>query len=348
MTRHVFADVVEAQRIPTLLRLDANLYALTYRLMKMVPARHILRRAEESGLLAPDTTVVETTSGTFGLALAMQCAISGHALVLVSDPVIDARLRRQLEYLGAGVDIVREPGANGGYQATRLARVAEIGEALPNTFCPRQYTNPDNPASYATIAELLADQLGQVDCLVGPVGSGGSMCGTTRSLRQANPDLVSIGIDTHRSVLFGQPDGHRVLRGLGNSLLPGNLDHTQFDEVHWLGAADTFTATRWLHRSRALFMGPTSGASYLVGSWWAARHPDALTVVVLPDEGHRYLDTVYDDDWLAAHGWSGHELPARPRLVTDPAAADGEWCRLLWGRRSLADVTAPSLAGAPR
>jgi cysteine synthase len=104
-----FTDVVEAQRIPTLVRLDTNFYALAYRLMKMVPARHILRQARVSGDLGPGTTVVETTSGTFGLALAMQCALDNQPLILVSDPVIDSRLRRKLEDLGAAVDIVRDP-----------------------------------------------------------------------------------------------------------------------------------------------------------------------------------------------------------------------------------------------
>jgi cysteine synthase len=337
MSAGVFADVVETQRIPTLIRLAPNLYALAYRLMKMVPARYILRRAEESNRLDRDTVVVETTSGTFGLALAMQCAIDGRPLILVSDPVIDERLRRQLEDLGAAVEIVRHQAPVGGYQATRLAKLAEIQTALPNTFCPRQYSNPDNPASYAMIAELLTHRLGQVDCLIGPVGSGGSMCGTTRYLRQSNPDLVSIAIDAHRSVLFGQPDGHRALRGLGNSLRPDNLDHTQFDEVHWVTAAGVFHATRRLHRTHALFMGPTSGASYLVGSWWAGHHPGALTVIVLPDEGHRYNDTVYDDAWLATHG---REPRPSPRTVSEPREADESWCRLSWRRRSLADVTA--------
>jgi cysteine synthase A len=337
MSAGVFADVVETQRVPTLIRLAPNLYALTYRLMKMVPARHILRRAKESGRLDRDTTVVETTSGTFGLALAMQCAIDSRPLILVSDPVIDAPLRRQLEDLGAVVDIVRHQAAVGGYQATRLARLAEIRAELPNTFCPEQYSNPDNPASYAMIAELLADRLGQIDCLVGPVGSGGSMCGTTRHLRQSNPGLVSVGVDAHRSVLFGQPDGPRVLRGLGNSLPPGNLDHTQFDEVHWVTEADVFHATRRLHQDHALFMGPTSGASYLVGSWWAGGHPDALTVIVLPDEGYRYHDTVYDDAWLARYALMSRPSP---RTVREPLEADQSWCRLAWRRRSLADVTA--------
>lgn len=333
-----FGDVVEAYRIPTVVRLADNLYGLAYRLMKMVPARHIMRQATERGLLEPGTTVVETTSGTFGLALAMECAITGHPLVLVSDPVIDAPLRRRLEDLGATVDIVHERAPGGGYQATRLARVAELLAGLPSAFCPEQYSNPANPASYALVADLLAEQLGQVDCLVGPVGSGGSMCGTASALREAFPDLTAIGVDTHRSVLFGQPDGHRVLRGLGNSLVPANLDHRQFDEVHWMDAGQAYAATRMLHRKHALFMGPTSGASYLAGAWWAARNPDALTVVVLPDEGYRYLDTVYDDTWLAAGGWSGADFAGRPVTVDSTAEATEGWRRMHWGRRALAEV----------
>lgn len=343
---NAIADVVEAHRIPTLVRLVPNLYALVYRLMKMLPARHILREARRAGTLSVGTTVVETTSGTFGLALAMQCALDEQPLILVGDPVIDARLHRQLNDLGARVDIVREPAARGGFQAPRLARVAEIRRSVADTFCPEQYANPANPDSYAVIADLLADRLGQVDCLVGPVGSGGSMCGTTRYLRSRHPDLVSIGVDANRSVLFGQDDGARILRGLGNSLLPRNLDHTQFDEVHWLGAAEAYSATRALHRAHALFMGPTSGASYLVGSWWAKRHPDALTVVVLPDEGYRYQDTVYDDAWLAAHGLTAEQASTAPRDVAAPDEGTESWCRFAWRRRALAEVCGGALAEA--
>lgn len=344
-----FADVVEAQRIPTLVRLTDNLYAVVFRLMKLVPARHILRQAESSGLLTADTTVVETTSGTFGLALAMQCALSGHRLVLVSDPVIDARLHRQLTHLGATVDIVQHPAEHGGFQASRLARVEEIRAGLPASFCPEQYSNPEQPMSYALVADLLWERLGQVDCLIGPVGSGGSMCGTARHLRQACPDLTAVGVDAHLSVLFGQPDGHRMLRGLGNSMMPANLDHTEFDEVHWLDTATAYAATRDLYRSRALFMGPTSGASYFVGSWWAARHPDAVTVVMLPDEGYRYVDTVYDDVWLAANGLGDPTAQREPTVVTDPRPAGAGWSRMGWARRTLAEATGsgdPLPAGA--
>jgi cysteine synthase len=338
MTADSFADVVEAHRIPTIVRLADNLYALVYRLMKLVPARHILRRAREKGLLDRDVTVVETTSGTFGLALAMECAIQELPLILVSDPVMDVRLQRQLRDLGSTIDIVHEYSPNGGYQATRLARVAEIQAELAATYCPEQYSNPGNPESYAFVADLVSEGLGQIDCVVGPVGSGGSMCGTARHLRAANADLTCVGIDTHGSVLFGQQDAKRALRGLGNSLLPPNLEHEVFDEVHWLDAPGTFQATRRLHREHALFMGPTSGASYLVGSWWAGRHRDALTLIVLPDEGYRYHDTVYDDDWMAANASQSGARRHEPRTVVAPREADDGWCRIAWGRRSLRSV----------
>lgn len=89
--------------------------------------------------------------------------------------------------------------------------------------------------------------------MIGTVGSGGSMSGLSRLLRLTNPDLKSIGIDTPASVVFGQPDGPRTLRGLGNSLMPKNVDHSQFDEVHWVTATEAYQATRELHRNHALF-----------------------------------------------------------------------------------------------
>jgi cysteine synthase len=333
-------DATEAYQLPRLVRLAPNLYGAAFSLMKLVPARYILRKAERDGRLGPATTVVETTSGTFGLALAMQAAQMGRPLVLVSDPVIDERLARRLADLGAEVD--RVPAATGalpgGYQASRLARLAQRRAALPDSFCPEQYTNPDNPRSYAAVAELLLESLGQVDCLVGPVGSGGSLCGTAGYLRTVLPECRAIAVDTHGSVLFGHPDAHRELRGLGMSIRPGNLDHRVADEVHWCAAGPAYAATRELHRRHALFQGPTSGAAYLVARWWAAANPAALTVVMLPDEGHRYLDTVYEDGWLA--GRAG-PVPAGPVPVDGPGDAAGPWDRFAWGRRSYDEVLAP-------
>lgn len=346
-----FEEATEAYQLPRLIRLAPNLHAASFSLMKLVPARFILRRALADGQLEPGTVIVETTSGTFGLALAMQAAQLDRRLVLVSDPVIDERLYRRLVDLGAAVDRVPAAAATGpgGYQAARLRRLAEVRAGLPASFCPEQYTNPDNPRSYAAVAELLLESLGQVDCLVGPVGSGGSMCGTSTYLRTVLPECRAIGVDTHGSVLFGHPDGPRELRGLGMSLMPANLDHRVFDDVHWCSAAAAYAATRQLHRRHALFMGPTSGAAYLVARWWAAANPAAVTVVMLPDEGYRYLDTVYDDGWLAAAGHRDPRPPDEPAVLDSPvpdspASEAGPWTAYGWARRSYAEVMA---AGDP-
>ncbi len=335
----VFQEITEAQMMPRVVRLGRNLYGAVFTLMKLLPARTILRNALQRGELGPDTVVVETTSGTFGLGLAMQAALLKRDLVLVSDPAIDVHLHRRLSDLGARVEVCTSPAPVGGFQEARLRRLAEIRAEHPDTFCPEQYSNPDNPRSYAVVAELLGKALGQVDAVVGPVGSGGSMCGTVGTLRESTPHTRAIGVDTHNSVLFGQSDGPRPLRGLGNSLWPRNLDHTAFDEVHWCTAAEAFLATRQLHAQHALFQGPTSGAAYLAARWWAESHPDELCVVMLPDEGYRYQTTVYDDRWLADNGFVLSALPSEPLEVARPGSAGDRWTRMAWRRRSYLEVT---------
>jgi cysteine synthase A len=330
--------IVDALALPRVVQLEDRLYAACFPLMKLLPARLILERAREEGRIRPGSVIIETTSGTFGLALAMLCALDRYRLILVSDPAIDAPLKRRLEDLGTQVEIVSEPAAVGGYQRARLDRMAEVQRAFPEHFCPSQYANPLNPGGYALLAEFLADAVGHIDCLVGTVGSGGSMCGTSRHLRRFNPGLWVVGVDTHGSVLFGQPDAKRLLRGLGNSLMPPNLKHTLFDEVHWVTAAEAFRATRVLHRSSALFMGGTSGAAYLAARWQARSRPETRVVVLFPDEGYRYQETIYNDEWLRENGVWLEELPDEPSLVRHPSEVSGGWSQMTWGRRSYEQV----------
>ena len=160
VTTATYPSITEAQMIPRLVRLGPNLYGAVFTLMKLLPAHYILQSADRRGELGDDTVVVETTSGTFGLALAMQCALMERELILVSDPAIDPNLYRRLTDLGARVEICHEPAAVGGFQEARLRRLAEIRAELPDTFCPEQYSNPDNPRSYGVVAEMLH----RIDC----------------------------------------------------------------------------------------------------------------------------------------------------------------------------------------
>lgn len=342
----IYHSSAEAFELPRVVALGPNLYAAAFVLMKLLPARVILDRARDEGLIGPESLVVETTSGTFGLALATVSVMGGYRLIIVSDPVIDEALRRRLEDLGARVEIVDEPAPVGGYQRARLDRLAQIQKEHPGSFCPSQYDNPNNPMAYERLAEFLVEVVGEVDCLIGAVGSGGSMCGTSAFLRSYNPDLHSIGIDTHGSVLFGQPDRKRLLRGLGNSLMPKNLDHSVFDEIHWVTAAEAFHATRALHQSHGLFMGGTSGAAFLVAAWWARENPDARVVVLLPDEGYRYTDTIYNDSWLHSQGLMLSEPAPEPALVEHPHDADQAWSRMHWKRRTYEEVMGSSFEPA--
>lgn len=312
--------------------------------MKLLPARFCLDRARDAGLLRPGTPIIETTSGTFGLALAILSALRGYRLILVSDPAIDGPLKRRLEDLGTQVEIVRQPAAVGGLQRARLDRLAQLQAEHPAHFWPSQYHNPHNPGAYGPLAELLLETIGRIDCVVGTVGSGGSMCGTARYIRLLFSDLRAIGVDTHGSVLFGQPDRKRLLRGLGNSIMPTNLDHSIFDEVHWVSAAEAFLATRILHRVHGLYMGGTSGAAYLVARWWAQQHPDARVVVLFPDEGYRYQETIYNDEWLHRQGIWLSELPVEPQSVAHPADAGPQWSSIQWNRRTYEQVLNGSLS----
>jgi cysteine synthase A len=331
-------SVVDAVELPRLIQLDENLFAACFFLMKLLPAKFILDRARDAGMIQPGSTVIETTSGTFGLALAIYCALNQYRLILVGDPAIDEGLKRRLEDLGARVEIVTQPAIAGGFQRSRLDRMAQLQAENPGHFCPSQYDNPHNPGAYAPLAELLVESLGSIDCLVGSVGSGGSTCGTSKYLRLLLPHLQTIGVDTHGSVLFGQADRKRMLRGLGNSLMPGNVTHTVFDEIHWVSAAEAFRATRLLYQTKALYMGGTSGAAYMVANWWAKRHPERRVVVLFPDEGYRYEHTIYNDQWLRANDLWLPTLPTEPRLVTDPRAAGPNWSNIIWNRRTYQQV----------
>ncbi|RJE87222.1 PLP-dependent cysteine synthase family protein [Paracoccus onubensis] len=326
-------DFLTAYELPRPARLASNLYAACFPLMKLLPARYILERAKADGKLLRCGKVAETTSGTLGLALAMLSATEGFKLTLISaTSLMDEPLMSRLRNLGTHIEIIEDPVGSGA-QRERLTRLQAILEEQPDTFWPRQYDNPDNRLAYGKLAEWITRAFGQVDCLVGCVGSGGSLCGTGEFLRDLFPDLILIAVDTHHSVLFGHEPGPRLLRGLGNSLLPANLHHDLIDEVHWVGALPAFASTLQLYREHALFMGPTSGAATLVANWYARAHPDAKIVVILPDEGHRYQHTIHDRAWLAQQeGWPVRLPDAPVTLERITERSESEWTRFAWAR----------------
>lgn len=324
---------------PRIVPLSANLHAAQFRLMKLLPARFMLDRAEARGLLKRGSHIVETSSGTFALALAMLSVERGYTLTIVSaTSLMDACFKARLEQLDASVILVEDENRTGN-QGGRLAALHRVPDSRPDAFWPQQYDNPDNPAAYSRLAEILVEKIGRIDCLVGCVGSGGSLCGTATYLRRLFPGLRAIAVDTHNSVLFGHQAGPRLLRGLGNSIVPKNLDHALIDEVHWVGAFQAFAATRDLYRHQAMFVGPTSGAAHLVADWFTRTHPNQTVAVILPDEGYRYQSTVYSDDWLESlEGWPSVRITAPSKILHIAPASEDAWTQFEWSRRLLQNV----------
>ncbi|MGW5387520.1 PLP-dependent cysteine synthase family protein [Nocardia sp. NPDC003963] len=287
--------------------------------MKDRPALHMVRQAEIRGDLAPGARIIESSSGTLGLGLALAGIVTGHPTTVVTDPGLEPIVSRMLAAYGAQVDLVTEPHPAGGWQQARRDRVEELLAGEPGSWCPDQYTNPDNVAGYESLALELMNQVGGVDVLVCAVGTGGHSAGVARVLRRFQPEMKLIGVDTIGSTIFGQPAQPRLMRGLGSSIYPANVDYGAFDEVHWVGPADAVWACRALASTHYASGGWSVGAAALVAGWVARTHEAGSRIAaVFPDGPHRYFDTVYNDTYCAEHGLLDAEPPLDPEVVDHP------------------------------
>ncbi|WP_236725948.1 PLP-dependent cysteine synthase family protein, partial [Mycobacterium avium] len=264
--------------------------------MKDRPALHMVEAARARGELTPGARIVESTSGSLGLGLALAGQAYGHPVTVVTDTGMEPIVRHMLAAYGAQVDLVTEPHPIGGWQQARKDRVAQVLADHPGSWCPDQYSNPDNITGYRSLALELLDQLGNVDVLVCSVGTGGHSAGVARVLRQFNPDMKLIGVDTIGSTIFGQPATTRLMRGLGSSIHPANIDYHAFNEVHWVAPHEAVWAARTLAASQFASGGWSVGAVALVAGWAARTYPkDTRIAAVFPDGPQRYFDTIYND-----------------------------------------------------
>lgn len=299
-----------------------NLFAMKDRV-----ARNMILEAKRTGALRDGAPIIESSSGTMALGVGLVGTALGHDVHIVTDPRIDEVTLAKLRALGCQVHVV-EAMSEHGWQSARLELLDRLLADLPGAFWPQQYSNPDNPGAYRLLADEILGDLGPIDVLVGSVGSGGSLCGTARALRDTLPDLTVVGVDAVGSVLFGQPDlPGRLQSGLGNSLLPKNLDRRLIDEVHWLNDAEAFESTRALAREQQIFGGNTSGSVYRVLCDLAARaEPGTRIVGILPDRGDRYVDTVYSDPYWTEQGLHELDTASGPRAVEPGRVVQG-WSR---------------------
>ncbi|MFC5474557.1 2,3-diaminopropionate biosynthesis protein SbnA [Paraherbaspirillum soli] len=266
------------------------------------PARYIVERGLADGSIPAHAHIVESSSGNLAIALAMVCRIHGLSFTAVVDPKISPTNLNIIRCYGGQVDIVTEKDSQGGYLETRIKRVKHLLHELPGSVWINQYANERNWQShYHGEGEEILRQLDRpADYLVLGVSTSGTLHGVTRRLRQAWPDLKTVAVDAVGSVLFGTPPTPRDLPGIGASRVPELLQRDEITQVIHIDDYQSAIGCRQLVEREGIFAGGSSGSVIAAIQRLSAELPrPARILTILPDRGDRYLDTVYDDDWLA-------------------------------------------------
>lgn len=270
--------------------------------MKDRPARHIIEAGLANGDIPPGAHLIESSSGNFGIALAIAARLHGLTFTCVVDPKTTTANIQIMRQLGARVEVVTDPDEMGGYLHTRIRRVRELLAHAPNGVWINQYANARNWESYyhGTGRELATELVRPPDYLFAAVSTTGSILGCARRLRERFADLRVVAVDAEGSIIFGTPPGPRHIPGIGSSRVPELFTPAEIDDVVHIGDAEAARACRRLLVTEGIFAGGSSGAVVAAIARTLPTLPRPCRVVaIFPDRGDRYLDMVYDDEWLA-------------------------------------------------
>jgi cysteine synthase A len=252
----------------------------------------MIEQAERDGLLQAGGTIIEPTSGNTGIALAWVARVKGYRLILTMPETMSAERRRILTILGA--ELVLTPGRLGMQGA--IERASSLHEEIPGSFIPHQFDNPANPAvHYSTTGpEIWRDTNGEVEFFVAGVGTGGTISGVGRYLKEKNEDVKVVAVEPNDSpVLSGGAAGPHLIEGIGAGFVPGIYDESVVDEVIRVTNDDAIAATKRLARTEGMLAGISSGANLCAARQVAARSENQAKriVAIICDTGERYLST---------------------------------------------------------
>ena len=252
----------------------------------------MIEAAEAQGLLKPGSTIIEPTSGNTGIGLAVAAAVKGYRMILTMPDTMSVERRNILKAYGA--EIVLTEGAKG--MSGSIEKAKELAEQIEGSFLPGQFDNPVNPqAHYRTTGpEIWNDTDGKVDIYVAAVGTGGTITGTGKYLKEQNPAVQVIAVEPAASpVLSGGQAGPHAIQGIGAGFVPSILDTELYDEVICVGNEDAFETSRRLMKREGIMTGISSGAA-LYAALEVAKRPEnkgKTIVALLPDSGDRYYST---------------------------------------------------------
>lgn len=261
------------------------------------PAYYMIEKAEEQGILKSGGTIIEPTSGNTGVGLAMISAIKGYRVILTMPESMSIERRNLLKAYGAEIELTSAAEGMSG----AIKRAEELHKQIKNSVILGQFDNPYNAeAHYITTAqEILADTKGQLDILVATIGTGGTITGLAKGLKEYKPDLQVIGVEPLQSaVLNGRPAGSHKIQGIGAGFVPQILDQSLLDEVIMIDENDALRVGRSLAQSQGILAGISSGAAVCAAIEVAKRSENhhKRIIVILPDTGERYLSTELFND----------------------------------------------------
>ncbi len=260
----------------------------------------LIRYCEQQGLLRPGGTIIEPTSGNTGHGLAMAAALKGYHCIFVMTDKVSEEKRSLLRAYGAEVVIC--PSSVTHDSADYYKNVAyRLAKEIPGACCPDQYSNPANPAThYATTGpEIWSDTAGRITTFVASIGTGGTISGTARYLKEKNAQIKIIGADPPGSVFSGDTPRPYKVEGIGMDMFPKNYDPSLVDEVIRIDDRSSFYWARRLAHEEGILAGGSAGTALAAALIYARRlTPDDVVVVMLPDTGRGYLSKQFDDTWM--------------------------------------------------
>lgn len=255
-------------------------------------AKRMVEDAEQAGILKEGATIIEPTSGNTGIGLAVMAAARGYRAIIVMPDTMS--MERRLLMTAFGAELVLTEGAKG--MAGAIEKAEELAKEIPNSFIPGQFDNPSNPAAHydTTGPEIWEDTDGKVDIFVAGIGTGGTLTGVGRYLKEKNPNVKIIGVEPASSPLLTKGTaGPHGLQGIGANFVPSILDTELYDEVLTVTEEEAYEAGRALARKEGLLAGISAGAAVHAAAEVAKRPENVgkTVVVLLPDTGDRYLST---------------------------------------------------------
>ncbi|GHO70208.1 2,3-diaminopropionate biosynthesis protein SbnA [Ktedonobacter sp. SOSP1-52] len=261
----------------------------------------LIQDLEDRGLLSPSSTIVESTSGNLGVALALICKSRRYQFIAVVDPKTTQENISKMEALNARIDYVQQPDENGGYLLSRLARVQELCALNEQYVWTNQYANSANPTIHylSTGPEIYQQMNGKLDAIFAPVSTGGTLAGIGRYLRKVHPATTIVGVDAHGSMAFGAPPATRRLTGIGSSRRSNFITHALYDHAIHVRDEEAFAYCHALYEKTGLLLGGSSGCVLFACANFLATHPDMKDIVcVCADSGENYKTTIFERAWL--------------------------------------------------